>query len=78
MKVVGRFLALREFRDSPTVYDEDVEPAVIIVVEQGDSPTCGGKQKVLARVAYKHGFGEQSGIPGYINIAREISRGSSQ
>src|SRR5436190_17380846 len=57
-----RLLARRKAFEPRAIYDENIEPAVVVVVVEGN-PAAGGFQQVFVLVlAAKNGFGVQSGL----------------
>ena len=63
------FLALRKSLDAGTVDEEDVDPVVVIVVEEGYSATRGFKQISVLMFTTVDRFGIEAGLTGYIDEA---------
>ncbi len=66
-EVAGRFLARREAIQAPAIHQEDIEPAVVVVVEER-RPAAGGFEQVLVfLLVAEQGLCIQASFTGYVN-----------
>src|SRR6266567_688208 len=47
-KVIGRFRSFGKLAQPPTVDQEYIQPAVVVVIEKRHAPPCGGQKEVFS------------------------------
>lgn len=57
-----RFLALRKTFQAPSVYQENIQPAVIVIVIESHTATSGFEQIFVFVLAAEYGFCVQAGF----------------
>ncbi len=74
-QVRGRLFAFGEAFQTPSVDQEDVEPAIVVVVVEGDAAAGGLEQIFVLVLAAEDGFGVEAGFFGDIDKAQpEVRR----
>ena len=76
--MVRRLAALAELTQAPAVDDEDIQPAVVVVVEQSDAAARCREKKIFRFVPLDHGFPGQSGAFCDIHVIGKIAGGLSR
>ena len=66
-QVIERLFAFRKTFEAGSVHEEDVEPAIVVVVVEGDTTSGGFKQVFILVLAAESGDGIQSGFFGDID-----------
>ncbi len=66
-QVVEGLFARRKAFEPPAVDEEDVEPAVVVVIVEGDAAARGLEQILVLVLAAKDGLGVQSGFFGDVD-----------
>ena len=64
-----RFLALRKTFQAPSVYQENIQPAVIVIVIESDAATSCFEQIFVLVFAAEYGFRVQ---PGFLGDVQEV------
>src|SRR4029077_5023771 len=72
VEMVGGLPAFRKILQPPPVDHEKIQPPVVVVVEERDSPARRGKQEVFVLMANNDGLGQKTGFLGEVGIAREV------
>lgn len=71
-----RFLALRETFNAGAVDEEDVEPVVLVIVEEGNTATSRFEKVTILVFSAVDRFSVQARLPGYVDKA-DAKRSSS-
>ena len=66
-QVIEGLFARRKAFQPPAVDQEDVEPAVVVIVVEGDAAARGLEQVLVLVLAAKDGLGIESGFFGYVD-----------
>src|SRR5277367_4565412 len=56
VQVVCGFLAFGKILQAPAVDDEDIQPTIVVIVEERDTAAGRGKQKVFVLMTHQNGF----------------------
>ena len=67
-KVIGRFRSFGKVAQPPTVDQEYIQPAVVVVIEKRHAPPCGGQKEVFSFMSENNRFGVQSSFLGHVNV----------